>query len=399
MNKRSLSYDLNHTFQQAYRRAIASSQSLCMAVFSADSTDTVSENPAFTQISGGLGAQSLMNPSFEQLLNLPCDPDWPESPIFKGFITLGPDNLKATSLNACVYRNDTMLLLLAELDVQRMARQNQAMNDLNREVNHLQRKLTREKKQLQHTLEELRQANEQLIVLNEEKNRFLNMAAHDLRNPISTAISCTEILLEAPDLDGNKKTQLLQTARDRMHFAVELMSELLDISRMEADKVSLKLDTYDYINLLNKVTAFNQLVARYKKISIHLHHPPEPVSFRFDRNKIEQVLNNLISNAIKFSHNGSRIDIGVDVSEANNNAPSFITTTVTDYGIGIPENEQHLLFQPFQKTSSRPTAGESSTGLGLAIAQKIIREHKGEILVSSRPEEGSRFSVRVPANL
>lgn len=370
-----------------------------MAVFSVDSTELLSENLAFSNISGGLGSQSLMNPTYEQLLKLPWDPARPETPVFKGFLTLGPDNTNAISLSCTVYRNHSMVLLLAELDVLRMSRQNQVMNELNREINNLQRKLTREKVHLQRTLEKLKQANEQLIVLNEEKNRFLNMAAHDLRNPISTAISCTEILLEAPDLDNNKKTHLLQTARERMHFSIELMTELLDVSRMEADKVPLKLDTHNYTELLEKVISFNQMVARYKNITLYLHHTGEPVSFRFDRNKIEQVLNNLISNAIKFSHKDSRIDIGIDLYEANSKRPSVITTTVTDYGIGIDENEQHLLFQPFQKTSSRPTAGESSTGLGLAIAQKIIKEHKGEIQVSSRPGKGSRFSVRLPANL
>lgn len=399
MSDRTYSNDLNHPFQQAFHLAIASSQSLCMAIFSAESTDTVRENPAFTHISGGLGAQSLMNPAFEQLLRLPWDPGQPETPVFKGFLTLGPDSINAISLSSTVYRNNSLLLLLAELDVERMTRQNQVMSELNREVNNLQRKLSREKVQLQHTLKELSQANERLIVLNEEKNRFLNMAAHDLRNPISTAISCAEILLEAPNLDSKKKTHLLQTARERMHFAIELMSELLDVSRMEADKVPLKLETHNYTDLLDKIVTFNQLVAHYKEISLHVHHPQEPLTFRFDRNKIEQVLNNLISNAIKFSHKGSRIDIGVDVSEADNDTPLIVTTTVTDYGIGIPENEQHMLFQPFQKTSSRPTAGESSTGLGLAIAQKIIREHKGEIRVTSNPGEGSRFSVRVPGNL
>jgi signal transduction histidine kinase len=110
----------------------------------------------------------------------------------------------------------------------------------------------------------------------------------------------------------------------------------------------------------------------------------------FDQNKIEQVLNNLISNAIKYSHPHTTITIEVLKEKA------FVVTNVIDQGQGIPQDELPHVFKAFQKTSTKPTAGEKSTGLGLAIVKKIVEGHQGEIGVESEVGKGSTFFFKLP---
>jgi len=134
----------------------------------------------------------------------------------------------------------------------------------------------------------------------------------------------------------------------------------------------------------------NNFFANEKDISINLGLRDEIPLIDFDRNKIEQVLNNLISNAIKYSYPNTEINIEVE------REGDFLLTKVIDQGQGIPEDEQPNIFKAFQKASTKPTAGEKSTGLGLAIAKKIVEGHKGEIWVKSEVGKGSTFYFKLP---
>ncbi len=243
-------------------------------------------------------------------------------------------------------------------------------------------------------LEELRQANEQLTILNREKNQYIGMAAHDLRSPISTAISYVDILRnDDGTFDSSKKQRFLEIIEERLSFSLKLMSQLLDVSKIESGIIQLNVQRNDYVKLLKQTIEFNRLVARYKNISIDFEARNQYLPFMFDKAKMEQVLNNLISNAIKYSPANSHVLIKLD--EGNGK----IRTSIIDQGVGIKSSELSEIFQPFYKASGRPTAGESSTGLGLAIAKKIIEEHGGDIEVSSEVNKGSCFSFTLPARL
>lgn len=243
-------------------------------------------------------------------------------------------------------------------------------------------------------LEELRQANEQLTILNSEKNQYIGMAAHDLRSPISTAISYVDILRnDDGTFDSSKKQRFLEIIGERLSFSLKLMSQLLDVSKIESGIIQLNVQRNDYVKLLKQTIEFNRLVARYKNISIDFEARNQYLPFMFDKAKMEQVLNNLISNAIKYSPANSHVLIKLD--EGNGK----IRTSIIDQGVGIKSSELSEIFQPFYKASGRPTAGENSTGLGLAIAKKIIEEHGGDIEVSSEVNKGSCFSFTLPARL
>ncbi len=374
--------------------AALASNALCIAVFSIPERSLLFGNKAFHQLAQTTPADSLINPAFEKLVQLSEGGNSRTEPLFEGFMTIGSVTGINTTINAKVFKDGDQMLVTGEVDLERIIKQNQRLSDLNRETSNLQRQLTKDKILLEHTLYDLKKANEQLGILNEEKNKFMNMAAHDLRNPIATAISYADILNNDPDsFSGSQRKTFLKTIEERLRFALKLMSELLDISKIEAGDVELNLTNNDYITLVQKTVEFNQMVARYKNINIRIETDIPSWHFAFDKNKIEQVLNNLLSNAIKYSFKNSYITIRVTKDE-NGRA----VTSVIDQGAGIKEEELPNIFQPFHKSSTTPTAGESSTGLGLAISKKIVEEHGGWIEVSSSINEGSRFTIFLPAD-
>ncbi|MFP4468307.1 MAG: sensor histidine kinase [Bacteroidales bacterium] len=377
-------------WQSEIENAALSSGALCIAVFSTEDRSLLFGNNAFRLLMHGTASETLINPSFDDLLAFPSPPDAAE-PIYEGMLTIGSESQINTTIQTRVFRKDGQLLITGEVDLNRIVKQNQQMAELNRETNNLQRQLTKEKILLEQTLADLKEANEQLAILHEEKNRFMNMAAHDLRNPISAAISYADVLINDPDsFPRTQQQQFLRNIEERLQFSLRLMTELLDISKIDAGNVKLKRELNDYTSLLRNTVGFNQIVAKYKNIEIRLECPEHPWHFVFDRNKIEQALNNLISNAIKYSHRNSTVIVRATEEDM------YARTAVIDKGLGIKENELPYIFQPFHKSSTRPTAGESSTGLGLAISKKIIEEHGGKLQVNSKKGEGSCFSFLLP---
>jgi signal transduction histidine kinase len=164
----------------------------------------------------------------------------------------------------------------------------------------------------------------------------------------------------------------------------------LDISKIESGRLELEIAQNDYIDFLNKNIELNKYFANEKGMSINLGPRGEIPFVDFDKNKIEQLLNNLISNAIKYSYPNTEINIEVK------REGEFVLTKVIDQGQGIPEDELPDIFKAFQRASTKPTAGEKSTGLGLAIAKKIVEGHKGEIWVESKFGKGSTFYFTLP---
>jgi PAS domain S-box-containing protein len=239
--------------------------------------------------------------------------------------------------------------------------------------------------------EALRQSNDQLRELNNQKNEFLGMAAHDLRNPIAVIQNSSSVLSRYSSENlSEKQKEFLKKIYDTSKFMLELLNSLLDISKIESGKLELEISKNNYPDFVRKNIEFNRFFATEKDISIDSVLSDDIPLVDFDRNKIEQVLNNLISNAIKYSHPNTIIRIEVLKQQ------DFVVTKVIDQGQGIPENELPHVFKPFQKASTKPTAGEKSTGLGLAIVKKIVEGHQGIIGVESEVGKGSTFFFRLP---
>ncbi len=234
---------------------------------------------------------------------------------------------------------------------------------------------------------ELENANHELQALNEEMNQFMGIAAHDLRGALNVLLGCTNYLLPKDTENlSNKERTYLNLIRKSSSTMLNLMDELLDIARIDTMRLPLTLEDTDFSVLIGENIQFNQALAEAKGIQINLLTPPAPVRVKVDPGKIEQVLNNLLSNAIKYSSSNTTILVSVD------QAPDELIVSVRDQGPGIPSEEQQDLFNPFRTTSIKPASGESSTGLGLYIARRIVEEHGGRIWVESGTGKGSAFS-------
>ena len=238
---------------------------------------------------------------------------------------------------------------------------------------------------------DLNRTNKKLMEANDLKNKFLGIAAHDLRNPIYIIQSLSEVLLENSHsgvMHENQIKLLEKINGSSKHMAV-LLNNLLDISKIESGKMELDKKVQDFNTILEEQVELNQLIADKKGIRLKIklgNIPPLLV----DKNAMIQVIDNFISNAIKFSPPDTRIDIGTD------NTGNEIRFWVRDQGPGISREDQELLFGEFQTLSTKPTGGEKSTGLGLAIAKKIINLHGGKVGVSSKPGKGATFYFTIP---
>lgn len=240
---------------------------------------------------------------------------------------------------------------------------------------------------------ELEKLNQRLMDMNQEKNRYIGMVAHDLRNPIGTAEAFSELILENYQvLPNDEKIEYLDIIRKSCSFSLDLIRDFLDISKIEAGVFDLRLEKIDYVQFLNENVSLNNLLASGKNQQLELQCNLPELQLSFDRNKISQVLNNLIGNAIKYSFPNTKITVAISVENEE------VVTKIIDQGQGIPNEELEKIFNPYQTSSVKSTAGEKSTGLGLAIVKKIIESHRGAISVESEVGKGSVFTFRLPLN-
>lgn len=246
---------------------------------------------------------------------------------------------------------------------------------------------------LKHMADELRLKNERLEQLDQQKNTMLGMAAHDIRNPLGIILGYAKFLqVDAGPLLSAEQRAFLDAITQSSEFILGLVEQLLDISTIESGKLIIERTPVDLGRLAMSHVDLIGILAARKNIRITVDPPQERVIINADSAKIEQVLSNLTGNAIKFSAPGTSIVVRVTAT------PTRAEFSVEDEGPGIPNEERHRLFRPFSTTSVRPTNGERSTGLGLAIARRIVEGHGGEITVDSQLGKGSTFRVSLPKN-
>ena len=233
----------------------------------------------------------------------------------------------------------------------------------------------------------------ELEALNQQKNLFLGIAAHDLRNPIGNILNLSRLLQD--ELDGTLNTeciQFFQLIDSSCGFLLRLISDLLDLSQIESGKLNLTEESLDLEALIVEQVASARHAATAKGVELTFAtQGTGSFVIQGDRGRMAQVVDNLISNAVKFSSAGSRVEVSL-----TRDAKTLLFT-VQDHGPGISPEDQANLFQPFAKASSRPTAGERSTGLGLSIVKRIVEAHRGEIRLESYPGQGTALHVLLPA--
>lgn len=240
-------------------------------------------------------------------------------------------------------------------------------------------------------LKQLAAQNAQLADTNALKNKFLGIAAHDLRNPLSILKGQAELLRDGivgPVTDRQK--DLLQKMIVVDHHMFTMVNDLLDVSAIESGKLELHEDQVDLGDYLKEVQEANAPLAGRKSISLALEVAPDLPPVMLDRDRIGQVMSNLITNAIKFSFPDTTIMIRARRSDKG------VEISVADQGQGIPAEELPKMFTEFSRLSVKSTSGEKSTGLGLAIVKRMVEAHGGHVSVQSDVGKGSTFAFTLP---
>jgi len=216
------------------------------------------------------------------------------------------------------------------------------------------------------------------------------MAAHDLRSPLSGIKGFSEMILN--DMAGPLTPELreyMELINDTGTSLLQLVNDLLDVNAISRGKLELDFKNTDLKELVHKNIHKQELIAGQKNIAISKALSPLP-KIMLDPDKINQVLDNLISNAIKFSPREKNIRVRLEQEEEK------AVIRIQDQGPGISSEEQNQLFREFYKGRARPTDNEGSTGLGLAIVKRIVDAHRGRIKIESIPGHGSEFVVYLP---
>ncbi len=219
---------------------------------------------------------------------------------------------------------------------------------------------------------------------------FIANVSHELRTPISMLQGYSEAIID--DIAGTEqeKKDIAQIIYDESLRMGRLVNELLDLARMEAGHVSLKLMEIDVREFFTRVVHKFQGLAREREIDIKLKLPGTAIDIEADADRLEQVMTNLIDNALRHTKKGGTVTVEVT------NLPSGLNIEIKDTGSGIPKEDLPFVFERFYKADKARTRGRSGTGLGLAIVKNIIDAHGGKISVHSKIDEGTTFSFFIP---
>jgi signal transduction histidine kinase len=269
------------------------------------------------------------------------------------------------------------VMVLGGLDFEEQRKLATRVMELNRDLNNLTR--------------DLQKTNAELERLDETKNRFLGMAAHDLRNPLGLAIGFTNLVLEEAEEElGEKEKEYLEKVLSWSRHMLGLVEDFLNVARIEAGRLDLDLEPKELPGVVERSLELMEVQAEKKGVELKREIDQGIPALKLDSDKMEQVVINLATNAVEFSHPGSAVAVRTKV------AGDSVVLEVEDEGVGISEEDMERLFSPFHETKTKKTGGEKSTGLGLVISKKIVEAHGGGIEVESEEGRGSTFRVVLP---
>ncbi len=230
----------------------------------------------------------------------------------------------------------------------------------------------------------IKEQNERLKELDRMKSEFLSTAAHELRTPLTSILGFSEILLKRK-LDEERKNKFLKIINEESVGLSALINDLLDLSRIESGRgfKMMKAPTDIGSIILDNIDIFKHQTDKH---TFKINVPDDLVKIEADKDKINQVIENLISNALKFSPEGGEIKVSIEQSK------SEVKVSVSDNGMGIPEKDLPHIFEKFYRAENASSEAIGGTGLGLAIVKYIVEHHGGKLSVESRLGRGSTFT-------
>ena len=271
-----------------------------------------------------------------------------------------------------------------------LARQQSLLETINRAMIKINHNLEIAQGQLEEKNRSLEDANRQLRSLDQMKDEFISIVSHELKAPL-TSIKGSVELIRSCESEGLSATgtELLAVCQRNVHRLHRLVQDLLDIARIESGRLTLGFTRFDLREMTEECLASERAAADDKGVAVE-NRVPSGLNIEADRERLIQVLVNLVNNAVKFTDHGS---ITVSAQTENEGAVSI---TVQDTGTGIAQDEQGRVFDKFAQAGGDLNRNSGGTGLGLSIVRGIVREHGGEIRLISQPGHGSRFTIVLP---
>lgn len=239
---------------------------------------------------------------------------------------------------------------------------------------------------LQRTHDALILQNLTLEQVVERQNEFIGMAAHDMRTPLTVALAYSRLLEREGGQDSDQRSMIGAISRS-CYFMLELIDGMLDFEALKSGKLKMNLEDTEPQPFVKRVVDNHRLLARDKGLELELRCQPGGPQLRLDRHKFEQALNNVLGNAIKYSQEAGPILIELRHESGR------LTISVIDKGPGIAAERLETIFQPFQRGEPH---GNSGAGLGLAIVERIVREHGGQVHLASHPGQGTEVVLTLP---
>jgi signal transduction histidine kinase len=241
-------------------------------------------------------------------------------------------------------------------------------------------------------IDDITQKRREQLALVQMKDEFIASVSHELRTPLAALRGFLELLLKGMVTDPDVQQDFLMRASERTDYLIKLVNDLLDITRLEAGHLRLKLDVFDVRDTLAAAVGYLQALAGEKDIPLTCEPGDTPLFVRADSNRLQQVLTNLIGNAIKFSEAGQPIRVTGELADQE------VLIRVIDHGPGIAPDSVSKLFDKFYQTDDAARRAGSGTGLGLYISKGIIEAHEGRIGVESEVGQGSTFFFALPVS-
>ena len=238
---------------------------------------------------------------------------------------------------------------------------------------------------------EIQDKSRQLETANQHKSEFLANMSHELRTPLNAIIGFSEVLLERLFGELNEKQDdYLKDIHSSGKHLLSLINDILDLSKVEAGRMELDLATFDLPSAISNAMTLIRERAQRHAITLALDADPELGEAVADERKFKQILLNLLTNAVKFTPDGGRIEVSAR-RDADN-----IVVAVHDTGIGIAAEDQAAVFEEFRQVGRHYTNKQEGTGLGLALTRKFVELHGGRIWLESEPGKGSTFTFTIP---
>jgi signal transduction histidine kinase/CheY-like chemotaxis protein/CHASE3 domain sensor protein len=273
--------------------------------------------------------------------------------------------------------------------------QQEELTQTNRELEERSKLLEERNALIAHRNSEIHKKAEELAQSTRYKSEFLANMSHELRTPLNSILLLSRLMAENKDKSlSEDQVEYAQVIQSSGNGLLELIDEILDLSKIESGKMELDYSFLSLNQLIAEMKMMFEPVAREKGVLLSFETDPETISeIETDRMRLEQVLKNLLSNAFKFTNSGS---VTLRMKPGANSGNRFIVFEVADTGIGIPEDKQELIFEAFQQADGSTKRKYGGTGLGLSISRELSRLLQGELVVKSREGEGSVFALSIP---